>query len=132
MKKIIILTFSFFVFLSTNAQTNVENLKADQRIYDFYPKSKIEYLLANDQSDIIYMNTVLNEAYKIKEVSEAEMVRYADYKELEIKNLKNINTLAMGIYPLKGESQIFRIKNTNKILMIMSEENVMNIIKNKN
>ena len=109
----------FFIAASMVSAQNVESgLTADQRIYDFYPSSKIDILLKDEPQTIIMWNAILKNGIEIIEITTDKKVII---REVEIEDIENINILAIGLYPLKEKVQYFKIKNTTKLLMIKSE-----------
>ncbi len=84
----------FFIAASMVSAQNVESgLTADQRIYDFYPSSKIDILLKDEPQTIIMWNAILKNGIEIIEITTDKKVII---REVEIEDIENINILAIG------------------------------------
>jgi len=121
MKHILFLLFiigSFSVF----SQNSSKNIIADSRIYDFYPTSKIEIVLKEEPSQIEYWNAIYKNGYEILDEKDVD-VDIANLSEIEIVDFEKFNILKENIFPL-NKVQYFKIKNTNKVLFVKTENTI--------
>lgn len=116
----LLLSITSFSVFSQEATT----LTANEKIYEWYPASKIEILLATEPQTIVYWNAIYDYGFKI--IEPTKNIDATTLKEVEIKDLENVNILALNIIP-NDKPQYFRIKGSDKILLLRPE----NFIKNK-
>lgn len=122
MKNLLLLVLMTFGFMFSNAQSVSTEIVVNPLIFDYYPESKIEYLLKEEPEVLVYWNAIYDFGYEVKTISKSESVKAESYPEVEVENLKKVNILKMNLYPKKEETQVFRIKNTNKLLILKSEK----------
>ncbi len=120
MKHLLLLVLMSFGFMFSNAQSN--EIFVNPLIFEFYPETKVEIMLKENLEEIIFWNAIYDFGYEIKSISKSEKELVKNYQEVEIKDFNKINILGMNLFPMKGKNQSFKIKDTNKLLTLFSEE----------
>jgi hypothetical protein len=113
--------FSFLMFfgLATYSIAQSQN-ELDARIYDMYPSSKLDWMIANDPNGIQELNLLLN-AYELLTLDEVE-IDISTLQSLSLSSSENINIISLGVGPLKGKEQWIYLTVQNTLLHIYSQE----------
>jgi hypothetical protein len=82
----------------------------------------VEIMLSDNPQEIVFWNAIYDFGYEIKDVIKSQKDLVNKYQEIEIENFDKVNVLGMNLFPMKGKNQYFKIKDTNKILTLFSEE----------
>lgn len=120
MKHLLFFLLSVFFIQQAGAQNAISNVEVNPKIYDFYPESKVSIILKEEPKTILYWNAILESGFDISDAPTSKGKETASFSEIIIEDLNNVNILKMGIFPNKA-FQYFRIKNTNKLLVVKPE-----------
>lgn len=107
-----------------SAQNN--SISIDERLYDVFEDDFLKRMQAETPAMLEYYNFFLNHAYQIETL-------YADkesnYDEVQIDDLTTINILKVikeqSLHRDYVHQSIYRIKNTDKILVLVSEKELI-------
>lgn len=128
MKHLLLILFSAFTCFTVFAQETKSKLVVDPRIYEFYPASKVKTLLETEPEMIVFWNAIYKYGYQIVSSNKIKNKNLSEFPEVIIEDMENINVMALNIYPNK-EIQYFRIKGSEKILLLETEQKIKNKIK---
>lgn len=140
MKKLILSVLLLTVIGFTNAQTQKIQVIADPRIVEVFGQETVDFYLENNPSIIRYYNFFLENSYSIQDMPQEKMEGLKTLPELTLKNefqtdlvdytekgLENLNIMK---YDLKIDSNIgpiYRLGNTNKIIIFLSGKEIQNL-----
>lgn len=124
MKHLLLLTLMTLGFMYSNAQSVSNEIVANPLIFEFYPKTKVEIMLKESPQEILFWNAIYEYGYEVKSIADSEKNLAEKYKEIEIKDIENVNILGLNLFPKKGIIQYFKIKGTDKVLILKSEESI--------
>jgi len=115
-----ILAFLLFSYISTP-------ITPDKRVVDFLGNEKLEIIQKNNPDLIIYYNFFLDNAYIISEVPN-DKHNDNNFQELTLPlkggkvDKKKLNILKLNIQRKFDESVYFKVKNSNEIIVFISEQ----------
>jgi hypothetical protein len=124
----------------TFAQAQKSQVIADPRVIEVFGQETVTFYLENNPSIIQYYNFFLDNSYSIQDMPQEKMgelqnipelklkesfqTDYVDYSEKGIENL-NIMKFDFQIDPNVGP--IFRLGNTNKLIIFLSGKEIQNL-----
>ena len=131
-----ILAFVLLLLINNNILAQKNSNIVDQRIIDVYGILYVKDLKINSPERISYLNFFLNNSYEIRDIpydSDEKMIKVSEVS-LNTKVIGNISRPAFDInnfnvllYKFKRNRKIktlFRIDNTNKVIVFHSEEEI--------
>lgn len=140
MKKLILSMLLLTVMGLTFAQVQKTQVVADPRVIEVFGQETVTFYLENNPSLIQYYNFFLDNSYSIQDMPQEKMgelqnipelklkelfqTDYVDYSEKGIENL-NIMKFDFQIDPNVGP--IFRLGNTNKLIIFLSGKEIQNL-----
>lgn len=119
MKRIILLTFILMVNLMSTAQS----VKADSRLKIKYSVEELQKIETESPSEIAFLNYCIENAFRIADFP-SEKKNSEKLKNLETVEetvLTENNFFNLGVDLLEEQPQYFKIKGTDKLLIIDSE-----------
>lgn len=122
MKHLLLFALMSFGIINVSAQKALKKIVVNPLIFEFYPANKVEIMLSDNPQEIVFWNAIYDFGYEIKDVIRSQKDLVNKYQEIEIENFDKVNILGMNLFPMKGKNQYFKIKGTNKILTLFSEE----------
>ncbi|MFT4644851.1 MAG: hypothetical protein ACI8ZX_001258 [Planctomycetota bacterium] len=122
MKHLLLFALMSFGIINASAQKALKKIVVNPLIFEFYPATKVEIMLSDNPQEIVFWNAIYDFGYEIKDVIKSQKDLVNKYQEIEIENFDKVNVLGMNLFPMKGKNQYFKIKDTNKILTLFSEE----------
>jgi hypothetical protein len=139
MKKVIVSTFFLLILSMTFAQSPKEKIAADPRIIEVFGQETVDFYLENNPSLIQYYNYFLENSYSIQEIPQEKMgdlqtipelkrkekfqSDFIDYTE---KGLENLNIMKFDLKIDPNIGSIYRLGNTNKIIVFLSGNEIQN------
>jgi hypothetical protein len=139
MKKVIVSTFFLLILSMTFAQSPKEKIAADPRIIEVFGQETVDFYLENNPSLIQYYNYFLENSYSIQEIPQEKMgdlqtipelkrkekfqSDFIDYTE---KGLENLNIMKFDLKIDPNIGPIYRLGNTNKIIVFLSGNEIQN------
>jgi hypothetical protein len=140
MKKVIVSSFFLLILSMTFAQSPKEKIATDPRIIEVFGQETVDFYLENKPSVIQYYNFFLENSYSIEEMPQEKMEGLQTLPELTLKNKfqtdlvdyteKGLENLNIMKYELKIDSNIgpiYRLGNTNKIIIFLSGKEIQNL-----
>lgn len=115
-------SFAIIAFLLINLSSFAQsNTDFDERLLTKFSKKEI---LEMNTSDLSYWTYYLDNGYKIAPIPKEKPDAFPN--EVKLKSLKkeDINILSLGLKPHAVVTQYYRIKGTDKILLLLNEKEV--------
>jgi hypothetical protein len=131
-----ILTLVLILFLNDGIFAQNNAISPDQRITDVYGTSYVNDLKTKAPERIAYLNYILDHSYEIKEIpySNGEKMIKVSEVSLNKKYTGNIarpafdiNNFNVLLYNFKRDRKIktlYRVDNTNKVIVFLAEEEI--------
>lgn len=140
MKKMIV-SMLFLIILGINfAQNTKEQIIADPRIVEVFGQETVDFYLENNPSIIRYYNFFLENSYTIQDMPQEKMEGLKTLAELKLKTqfqtdladysdkgLENLNIMKYDLKIDPNVGPIFRLGNTNKIIIFLSGKEIQNL-----
>lgn len=118
-----------FIFLMTSPvllSAQINTISIDERLYDVFEEDFLERMQSETPAMLEYYNFFLNHAYEI-ETLQAD--KESNYNEVQIDNLTTINILKIikeqSLQRDYSQQSIYKIKNTDKLLVLISEKELV-------
>ena len=121
MKHSIILLFTLLIMSSFTT------VKPDTRLVDYLGAEKVAIIQKNNPSLIHYYNFFLDNSYNLETVP-TDKLQDNDFEELELPlsegevDTQKLNVLKLNIQRKYDENIYYKIKGSNQILVMLSEE----------
>lgn len=120
MKKcLLLLTFVLFA-CSVNAQSK----SFDQRLLSKYTKEELVEMEVKNPLAYAYWNFYVANAYQVMDMPIDKIDTHEIKGVVKIPNMNNINIFDLHYIPLEKDYQYCRIEGSNKLLVIISEEQI--------
>ena len=131
----------FLIILGINfAQNTKEQIIADPRIVEVFGQETVDFYLENNPSIIRYYNFFLENSYTIQDMPQEKMEGLKTLAELKLKTqfqtdladysdkgLENLNIMKYDLKIDPNVGPIFRLGNTNKIIIFLSGKEIQNL-----
>jgi len=122
-----LLTIFFLVsFISS------QNPQPDKRLLDYFGQEKLDILMKNSPDIIYYYNFYLDNSWIIEELPQEKLNSKSILGVISLAtnssgniDLQNINILKLNIKREYYSKTYYRIANTNKVIIFLSEEEFM-------
>ena len=141
MKKLVML-LTCFAFFGVALAQNSSAPTPDPRIWEAFDKATVEHLIETSPRTIEYYNFFLDQSYTIAEIPQEKVKDLEEMERLTLRNpavgempdfspagLEKLNVLRfkININPVSGA--IYRLGNTNKIIMFHPGNEITNKFK---
>ena len=139
MKKVIVSTFFLLIMSMTFAQSSKEKIATDPRIIEVFGQETVDFYLENNPSIIRYYNFFLDNSYSIQEMPQEKMADLqtipelkrkvefqSDFIDYTEKGLENLNIMKFDLKIDPNIGPIYRLGNTNKIIVFLSGKEIQN------
>lgn len=118
MKKIFLLLISIFLSDISNAQGK----SFDARLLSKFSEIELIQMEKNNSETLKYWNFFAANAFQIIALPSQKSNAHEIRGQVKIIDLNNVNIFDMKLYPLPKDYQYYRIEESNKLLVIFSEE----------
>jgi len=121
---------TFILLLSIFILSSFSSIKPDKRVIDYLGADKVAMLQKSNPSLIHYYNFFLDNSYTIESVP-ADKLANNNFTELTLPlingevDTKKLNVLNLNIQRNYEENVYFKIKNSDKIFIMLSEKAFM-------
>ncbi len=120
MKKIMFLvTFLLFSYFA-----NAQNNSFDQRLLSKFSKEELNEMQSNNTFSYSYWNFYVANAYEIVELANEKANTHEIKGTVKIQDINTINIFDLHYVPLGSDYQYYQIEGTQKLLVILSEEQI--------
>lgn len=140
MKKVIVF-ISFFLILGISyAQVSKSQVTPDPRVIEVFGQETVNFYLENKPSVIEYYNFFLENSYSIQEMPQEKMEGLQTLPEFKLKaqfqaglvdytekGLENLNIMKYELKIDPNIGPIYRLGNTNKIIIFLSGKEIQNL-----
>lgn len=109
--------FTMFLMADSSAQTSW-----DQRLLSRYAESELAEMKKSDPAKLEYLNKVVRSGWQIMDLPSQKADAHEIRGTVEIKDMKNVDLFALGLFPETKNYQYYRIAGTSKMLVVLSEE----------
>lgn len=113
------ITFLFLTFLA-----KAQNIGLDQRLLSKFTKNELNEMQSKSPDKWAYWNFYAANAYQVVDLPAEKANAHEIRGTVKILDISAINIFDLNYIPLKKEYQYYRIEGTNKLLMIISEEQI--------
>ncbi len=110
-----------FVFLST-AGAMAQEQKIDKRLEQKYSVAELKKIQKENPQQLQYLNFVVDKGFTVMPYPKSKGTPKEILGEVTVKDLKNINIYELGLDVLKDNWQYYKIKGTDELLVIYSED----------
>lgn len=118
-KTLFIITFVLFAFFA-----NAQNNSFDQRLLSKFSKTEMEEMQIKNPIAFSYWNFYVANAYQVMDLPKGKADAHEIKGIVKIKDFNNINIFDLHYIPLEKDFQYCNIEGTNKLLVIISEEQI--------
>ncbi len=118
------------VLLSASGAVAQEQ-KIDKRLEKKYSVEELKKIQKENPQQLEYLNFVVEKGFTIMPYPKSKGTPKEISGEVEIKDLKNINIYDLGLDVLKDNWQYYKIKGTDDLLVIYSEDYIKEYLINK-
>ena len=112
--------FLLSITYTVNSQTN----NYDTRLLSKFSDKELSEMKVNAPATLNYWNFYVANAYQIMDLAAEKALSHEIKGTLKIVDLNNINVFELNKLPLAKDYQYYKIENTNKLLVIISEEQI--------
>ncbi|MGB3946944.1 MAG: hypothetical protein WBM13_03095 [Bacteroidia bacterium] len=112
--------FLLSITYTVNSQTN----NYDTRLLSKFSDKELSEMKVNAPATLNYWNFYVANAYQIMDLAAEKALAHEIKGTLKIVDLNNINVFELNKLPLAKDYQYYKIENTNKLLVIISEEQI--------
>lgn len=112
--------FLLSITYTANSQTN----NYDMRLLSKFSDKELSEMKVNEPATLSYWNFYVANAYQIMDLAAEKALAHEIKGTLKIVDLNNINVFELNKLPLAKDYQYYKIENTNKLLVIISEEQI--------
>lgn len=140
MKKVIVFMVFILILSISYAQISKTKVAADPRIIEVFGQETVNFYLENKPSVIQYYNFFLENSYTIEEMPQEKMEGLQTLPELKLKTefqtdladysekgLENLNIMKYDLKIDPNVGPIYRLGNTNKIIIFLSGKEIQNL-----
>lgn len=119
---------SFFIasifLLSLTHPVKSQTNNYDTRLLSKFSDKELLEMKSNAPETLNYWNFYVANAYQIMDLAAEKAVAHEIKGTLKIVDTKNINVFELNKIPLVKDYQYYKIESTNKLLVIISEEQI--------
>ncbi|MES2591766.1 MAG: hypothetical protein V4608_07770 [Bacteroidota bacterium] len=117
-------TLFLIAFLFSASLSNAQNSGFDQRLLSKFSKNELTEMKSKNADTYAYWNFYVANAYQIVDLPAEKTNAHEIKGTVKIPDMSSINIFDLNHIPLKKDYQYYRIEGTNKLLMIISEEQI--------
>jgi hypothetical protein len=114
-----IITFILFAGFA-----NAQNNSFDQRLLSKFSKDELNDMQIKNPIAYAYWNFYVANAYQILDLPKEKAKAHEIKGVVKIKEINKINIFDLNCIPLEKDYQYFSIEGSNKLLVIISEEQI--------
>lgn len=122
MKNVFFIASIFLLSLTFNLKSQTNNY--DTRLLSKFSDKELVEMKTNSPETFNYWNFYVANAYQIMDLVAEKAGAHEIKGTLKIVDTKNINVFELNKLPLAKDYQYYKIENTNKLLVIISEEQI--------
>lgn len=120
MKKLLCMIAFIIAIDSINAQTST----FDKRLLSKFSEKELHDMQAQNPETLNYWNYYASNAFQVMELPAQKAAAHEIKGTMKVSNLNSINIFDLHLTPQPKDYQYYKIEGTDKLLVILSEEQI--------
>jgi len=113
-----------FVLISTLSFAQSEGT-TDARLFSKYSKEELKKIQTDNPEEFAYLNYFIANCFKVMELPSEKGNAHEIKGTLKLKSIENINIYELKLDTKEKDYQYYKIEGTTKMLVILSNEQIL-------
>lgn len=114
--------YTLFFFMSVSLVGLSQNGTIDARLKSNFTEKELAEMQSKNPANLEYLNFYVANAYEITPMPIGKGDAHEIKGTVKIANLSSVNIYELKLFPLQKDYQYYKIEGTDKLLVIISEE----------
>jgi hypothetical protein len=116
--------FFFVFFISLISFATAQNNSFDKRLLSKFSEAELQDMSKKNAATLAYWNFYVTNAYQIADLPSEKSQAHELKGTIKIENINAVNIFDLKLTPLQKDYQYYKIEGTQKLLLILSEEQI--------